>query len=118
MYKSYEITCIYDPIHHYVNEGEGLLIIPSAYIADYDEISSQITSAGAGIKTINVLSSIAESELVLYLSYNDMEIMVKKLKRLIRQCGLAQIQQLFIHSKRITRLKTEVLSLSILVFIM
>lgn len=80
MYKSYEITCIYDPIHHYVNEGEGLLIIPSAYIADYDEISSQITSAGAGIKTINVLSSKAESELVLYLSYNDMENNGKKIE--------------------------------------
>lgn len=80
MYKSYEITCIYDPIHHYVNEGEGLLVIPSAYMTDYDEISSQIVSAGAGIKTINVSSSKAESELVLYLSYNDMENNGKKIE--------------------------------------
>lgn len=80
MYKSYEVTCIYDPIHHKVNEKEGELVIPQAYVNDADKITSLIINATNSLTNINVTSSTTETSLKLYLSYYNMQINGNKIK--------------------------------------
>ena len=80
MYKSYEVTCIYDPIHHKVNEKEGELVIPQAYVNDADKITSLIINATNSLTNINVTSSTTETSLKLYLSYYNMQTNGNKIK--------------------------------------
>ena len=80
MYKSYEVTCIYDPIHHKVNEKEGELVIPQAYVNDADKITSLIINATNSLTNINVTSSMTETSLKLYLSYYNMQTNGNKIK--------------------------------------
>ncbi len=80
MYKSYEVTCIYDPIHHKVNEKEGELVIPQAYVNDADRITSLIINATNSLTNINVTSSTTETSLKLYLSYYNMQTNGNKIK--------------------------------------
>ena len=80
MYKSYEVTCIYDPIHHKVNEKEGELVIPQAYVNDAEKITSLIINATNSLTNINVTSSTTETSLKLYLSYYNMQTNGNKIK--------------------------------------
>ena len=80
MYKNYEVTCIYDPIHHKVNEKEGELVIPQAYVNDADKITSLIINATNSLTNINVTSSMTETSLKLYLSYYNMQTNGNKIK--------------------------------------
>lgn len=80
MYKSYEVTCIYDPIHHKVNEKEGELVIPQAYVNDADKITSLIINATNSLTNINITSSTTETSLKLYLSYYNMQTNGNKIK--------------------------------------
>ena len=80
MYKNYEVTCIYDPIHHKVNEKEGELVIPQAYVNDAEKITSLIINATNSLTNINVTSSTTETSLKLYLSYYNMQTNGNKIK--------------------------------------
>lgn len=80
MYQEYEISCIYDPIHHKVNEKEGLLIIPNTFKDDSTTIVELIESATSSISKINVQTTFDSQDLRLYLSYDNMQINGNKIK--------------------------------------
>ncbi len=80
MYKDYEVTCIYDPLHHSVDERNGLLVLPKAYESDKDKIVEVIQGASPSIAKIDVSISLDETDLKLYLSYDNMETNGNKIK--------------------------------------
>ncbi len=80
MYKDYEVTCIYDPLHHSVEEKNGLLVLPKAYQDDQDKIIEVIQGACSSISKIDVSISLEETDLKLYLSYDNMETNGNKIK--------------------------------------
>lgn len=80
MYLEYEISCIYDPIHHKVNEKEGLLIIPNAFKDDTNTIVELIESATTSISKIDVETTFYNQDLRLYLSYDNMQTNGNKIK--------------------------------------
>lgn len=80
MYKDYEVTCIYDPLHHAVEEKQGLLILPKAYQDDAEKIVEIIQGASSSISKIDVSISLEETNLKLYLSYDNMETNGNKIK--------------------------------------
>ncbi len=80
MYKDYEVTCIYDPLHHAVEEKQGLLVLPKAYQDDAEKIVEIIQGASSSISKIDVSISLEETNLKLYLSYDNMETNGNKIK--------------------------------------
>ena len=80
MYQEYEISCIYDPIHHKVNEKEGLLIIPNTFKDDTNTIVELIESATTSISKIDVETTFDNQDLRLYLSYDNMQTNGNKIK--------------------------------------
>lgn len=80
IYQEYEISCIYDPIHHKVNEKEGLLIIPNTFKDDSTTIVELIESATSSISKINVQTTFDSQDLRLYLSYDNMQTNGHKIK--------------------------------------
>ncbi len=80
MYKDYEVTCIYDPLHHSVEEKNGLLVLPKAYQDDQDKIIEVIQGACSSISKIDISISLEETDLKLYLSYDNMETNGNKIK--------------------------------------
>ncbi len=80
MYKDYEVTCIYDPLHHNVEEKQGLLVLPKAYQDDADKIVEIIQGASSSISKIDFSISLEETNLKLYLSYDNMETNGNKIK--------------------------------------
>ncbi len=80
MYKSYQITCIYDPIHHKVGTSQGQLVIPKAYESDASQIVDIIIGATSSLNSIDVVTSTSETSLKLYLSYYNMQTNGNKIK--------------------------------------
>lgn len=80
MYKEYDVICIYDPVHHKVNDKEGLLVIPEAYKGDADNIIDIIQGASPFISKIDVSTSLDDTDLKLYLSYDNMQTNGNKIK--------------------------------------
>ncbi len=80
MYKEYDITCLYDPLHHKVNDKEGLLVIPEAYKSDSNNIIEVIHGAASFINKIDVSNSLEDTDIKLYLSYDNMQTNGNKIK--------------------------------------
>ncbi len=80
MYKEYDVTCIYDPINHKVKDKEGLLVIPESYKGDANDIIDVIQDANSFIAKIDVETSLNDTDIKLYLSYDNMQTNGKKIK--------------------------------------
>ncbi len=80
MFKEYEITCLYDPIHHKVNDKEGLLVIPEAYKSDSNNIIDVIQGTASFVTKIDTETSLNDSDIKLYLSYDNMQTNGNKIK--------------------------------------
>lgn len=80
MFKEYEVTCLYDPIHHKVNDKEGLLVIPEAYKSDSNNIIDVIQGAASFITKIDTSISLDDTDIKLYLSYDNMQTNGNKIK--------------------------------------
>lgn len=80
MYKDYDVTCIYDPINHKVKDKEGLLVIPESYKGDANDIINVIQDANSFIAKIDVETSLNDTNLKLYLSYDNMQTNGNKIK--------------------------------------
>lgn len=80
MYKDYDVTCIYDPINHKVKDKEGLLVIPESYKGDANDIINVIQDANSFIAKIDVETSLNDTDLKLYLSYDNMQTNGNKIK--------------------------------------
>jgi ABC-type lipoprotein export system ATPase subunit len=82
MYRRYDVTCIYDPIHHSVSKNEGLLVIPQSYKQDAQSIVDVIEGASSSITEIDVSTTLDDTQIKLYLSYDSMETNGNKIKAL------------------------------------
>ncbi len=80
MYKEYDVTCIYDPINHKVKDKEGLLVIPESYKGDANDIIDVIQDANSFIAKIDVQTSLDDTDIKFYLSYDNMQTNGKKIK--------------------------------------
>ncbi len=80
MYKDYDVTCIYDPINHKVKDKEGLLVIPESYKGDANDIINVIQDANSFIAKIDIETSLNDTDLKLYLSYDNMQTNGNKIK--------------------------------------
>jgi putative ABC transport system permease protein len=80
MYKSYQVTCIYDPIHHKVGTKQGQLVIPQSYSSDASKIVDIILGATSTLNNIDVVTSTNDNNLKLYLSYYNMQTNGNKIK--------------------------------------
>ncbi len=80
MYKDYDVTCIYDPINNKVKDKEGLLVIPESYKGDANDIINVIQDANSFIAKIDVETSLNDTDLKLYLSYDNMQTNGNKIK--------------------------------------
>ncbi len=80
MYKDYDVTCIYDPINHKVKDKEGLLVIPESYKGDANDIINVLQDANSFIAKIDVETSLNDTDLKLYLSYDNMQTNGNKIK--------------------------------------
>lgn len=80
MYKEYDVTCIYDPVNHKVKDKEGLLVIPESYKRDANDIIDVIQDANSFIAKIDVETSLNDTDIKLYLSYDNMQTNGNKIK--------------------------------------
>lgn len=80
MYKEYDVTCIYDPVNHKVKDKEGLLVIPESYKGDVNDIIDVIQDANSFIAKIDVDTSLNDTDIKLYLSYDNMQTNGNKIK--------------------------------------
>lgn len=80
MYKEYDVTCIYDPVNHKVKDKEGLLVIPESYKGDANDIIDVIQDANSFIAKIDVETSLNDTDIKLYLSYDNMQTNGNKIK--------------------------------------
>lgn len=80
MYKEYDVTCIYDPVNHKVKDKEGLLVIPESYKGDANDIIDVIQDANSFIAKIDVDTSLNDTDIKLYLSYDNMQTNGNKIK--------------------------------------
>ncbi len=82
MLQSYDVTCLYSPYEHNLEQGEAVLVLPSSVSGDADAIRSAFLNAGVGIYEISVENTLDAGGIYLYLACDDLNAYGEKMQAL------------------------------------
>ena len=82
MLQAYDVTCLYSPYEHNLEQGEAVLVLPSSVSGDADAIRSAFLNAGVGIYEISVENTLEAGGIYLYLACDDLNAYGEKMQAL------------------------------------
>lgn len=82
MLQAYDVTCLYSPYEHNLEQGEAVLVLPSSVSGDADAIRSAFLNAGVGICEISVENTLDAGGIYLYLACDDLNAYGEKMQAL------------------------------------
>lgn len=91
MLQAYEVNCVYAPYAYNLEKGNAVLVIPMSYSKDKQAITKAFLNADAGIKHIEVKTSLTGKKVILYLSHEDLMENGIKIKAINSQMKLGEI---------------------------
>ena len=71
MLSKYTVTCLYAPYKYNLKKGNAVLVIPKSAERDKNAIIETFVNANAGIKSVEVKTTLSGGGILLYLSHDD-----------------------------------------------
>lgn len=92
MLKAYEVNCLYAPYDYNLEPGNAVLVLPSSCLKDKDKIVETFINAEAGLRHIEVKTTMTGKSVNLYLSHYDLINHGVKIKAINSSMKLGEIE--------------------------